>query len=167
MKSCITILRISTTLFCLAFSHISLAAIVYVAEVDSSQSFVFIDGAGPSRISGALRIFVDGNSIQFENVDLLITPEDYLSSGLIIPAIGDYDGINFNYMDGPPTLDAIPDYYNGTFDGGSLLLSGYTDYGTTLEYTINSSSVSAIPIPSSLLLFSSGVFGLFMRRRSV
>ncbi len=162
MNSRLRMLRFSAFLICCFLPAVSSASTVYTADVDPAQSFVFIDGAGPSQISGSLRVIVDVGSIRFENIDLLITPEDYLSNNLLIAAAGSYDGTNFNYMSGPPTLSVIPDYYLGTFDGSLLQLSGYTDFGTMLEYTINSSSVSAVPLPSGLLLFFSGILGLFV-----
>ena len=143
-------------------STLSSASTIYIAEIDSLQSSGYIEGANPYQISGTLKILIDGDTIQFENIDILTTPSG-VSNELLIPAIGNYDGFNFVYSEYDPSLPTLGNWYAGTFDGDALFMQATTYNGTLYDFTINSSNISAVPLPSALLLFSSGIFGLFFQ----
>ena len=161
MKNSIVI-KIIISLLALFLSTSSYGAMIYLAEIDAAQSSGYIEGANPYQISGAIQITVDINSIQFSNVNLSTSPLD-VSNELIIPAIGSYDGLNFEYREYPPELPILGNWYAGTFDGSTLFMQATTYNGTLYDFTINTLSVTPVPLPSALLLFSSGIFGLFLQ----
>lgn len=164
MKGNVTITKLAAVLLCLSISSASYAATVYVAEVNPTQSSGYIEGIDPFDISGSLRVIVEGATIRFENIDLATSPTD-VSSELIIAAAGNYDGFNFEYSENPPSLPVLGNWYSGTFDGNALFMQATTYNGTLYDFTINSSSVTAVPLPGALLLFSSGLAGMFFRAK--
>jgi hypothetical protein len=169
MKRYGIILKAFATVLCLAASSVASASTIYLAEINPDQSYGYIEGADPYQIAGTLKIIVDGATIRFENIDLVTAPID-VSSELIIPAVGNYDGLNFEYWENDPSLPVLGNSYHGTFDGSELFMQATTYNGTLYDFWLNSSSVSAVPLPGSLLLFSSGLFGLFlqlMRKTSI
>lgn len=162
MKSDVTIFKIAAILFCLSLSSVSIASTVYVSEINPAQSSGYIEGVDSYQISGNLRVIIEGATIRFENIDLATNPTD-VSSELIIAAVGSYDGFNFEYSENPPTLPVLGNWYSGTFDGSTLFMQATTYNGTLYDFTVNSSSVTAVPLPGGLLLFSSGLFGVFLQ----
>ena len=145
----------------LSFSSLSTASSIYLAEIDPLLSSGVIEGENPYEISGTLKIIIDGNSIQFENINISTTPVD-VSNQLIIADVGSYDGFNFEYTLSDIGLPVIGNWYGGTFDGSALFMQGVTFSDALYDFTINSSSISSVPLPNAFLLFSSGVFGLLI-----
>ena len=135
-----------------------------MAEINPLLSSGVIEGENPYEISGALKIIIDGNSIQFENINISTTPID-VSSQFIITDVGSYDGFNFEYTLSDIGLPVIGNWYGGTFDGNTLFMQGVTFGDALYDFTINSSNISSVPLPSAFLLFSSGIFGLFIALR--
>lgn len=164
MKSDVTIFKAAAVLMCLTFSSVSIASTVYVAEINPAQSSGYIDGVDPYQISGSLRVIIEGATIRFENIDLTTSPTD-VSSELIIDAAGSYDRFNFEYSENLPTLPVLRNWYSGTFDGNALFMQATTYNGILYDFTINSSNVTAVPLPSGLLLFSSGLLGIFFQTK--
>lgn len=164
MKVDATIYKIAAVILCLSFSSVTTASTVYVAEINPAQSSGYIEGLDPYQISGSLRIIIDGATIRFENIDLATNPAD-VSSELIIAAAGSYDGFNFEYSENPPSLPVLGDWYSGTFDGNALFMQATIYNGTLYDFTINSSNVTAVPLPGGLLLLSSGLFGIFLQAK--
>jgi hypothetical protein len=149
------------------FSPLSIAATVYFAEIDSSQSsgqiyFLDLDETKTFQISGTIKITTGNGSIQFENINIESTPP-YNLNEMILSNIGSYDGLNFDYL----FCDTcIGNGYFGTFDTNTLYLSGVT-YGQNLyDYTIISSNITSVPLPSGLVLFSSAIVGLLLQFRT-
>lgn len=142
----------------LAVTPLTMAATVYLAEIDPLQSDFFInfDDATTFQLSGTLKITVDSGTIQFEDIDIVSTPTQNIDD-MILSDIASYDGLNFEYV----LCDTcLGNSYNGTFDGDSLLLQGITFGSSTYNYVIASSSITSVPVPGSLLLFSSGLVGM-------
>ncbi|MCO6411493.1 MAG: hypothetical protein J5I92_01995 [Thiogranum sp.] len=164
MSSDVMVFKAVAVLLCLTFSSVSIASTVYVAEINPAQSAGYVDGVDPYQISGSLRVIIEGATIRFENIDLATNPID-ASSELIIAAAGDYDGFNFEYWENPPELPVLGNWYSGTFDGNALFMQATTYNGTLYDFTINSSTVTAVPLPSGFLSFSSGLFGIVFQAK--
>ena len=159
MKANAILIKTTIALLALFISAVSSASTIYLAEIDPNQSSGVIEGESPYQISGSLKVIVDGNSIQFENIDVVTTPLD-VSNELLIPAIGSYDGLNFEYSENPSSLPVLGNWYAGTFDGNALFMQATTYNGTLYDFTINTLSISAVPIPSAVWLFGSGLLSL-------
>jgi len=145
------------------FAKSSMAASIYMVELDSSQSSFFInfDDTTTFQLSGTLKVKVDGSAIQFEDIDLSSSPVQN-TNDMILSDIGSYDGFNFQYV----LCDTcIGNVYEGTFDETSLFLQGITFGSSDYNYTIVSSSVTAVPLPNSFFLLSTALAGLSMRYR--
>lgn len=142
------------------------AATTYLATIDSSASSGYLDIHEPFQISGTIKFVVDGAFIQFESLDIA-TPPIEAEYPLISPLTASFDGLSFEAYYDPGTIPALGNQYAGTFDGLSLSMHGtYTNGFHLYEYTINSSSVSAIPLPGTAALFLSALTGLIVRRRN-
>lgn len=141
----------------------SMAASVYIADLDSSQSsfFVNFDDTSKFQLSGSLKIKIDSGTIQFEDIDISSAPS-FSTSDMILSDVGSYDGFNFQYV----LCDTcLGNAYEGTFDGSSLLLQGITFGTSAFNYSIASSSITAVPLPNSFILILTSLAGLSMRLR--
>ena len=155
------IIFIYTLLF--AVSQPSVAASIYIAELDPLQSSFFknFDDTITFQLSGTIKVIVDNDFIQFEDIDITSSPA-HDTSGMILSDIGNYNGANFQYV----LCDTcLGNAYEGTFDGSSLLLQGITFGSSDFNYTIISSSVTTVPLPNSFILLSTALAGLGFRYR--
>ena len=150
-------------MFVLAMTPPTMASTVYLAEMDPLQSSFFMDfdDTATFQLSGAVKITVDNDTIQFEDIDISSTPAQNISD-MILSDIASYDGQFFEYVFCDTCLGNT---YNGTFDGGSLLLQGLTFGSSTYNYVIVSSSITTVPLPGSLFLFSTALVGMSMLQR--
>ena len=141
----------------------AMAASVYIAELDPTQSSFFInfDDTTIFQLSGTIQISVDQGTIQFEALNLSSSPAQD-TTDIILSDVGNYDGLNFEYV----LCDTcIGNTYNGTFDGSSLFLEGISFTSFDHNYTMVSSSITAVPLPNSFFLLSTALVGLGMRYR--